>query len=67
MIQHFNYKPMYAHAQLPGWIFSFYLKNIRYAGEYLADGQIIWTSDVPPEEDKVKDFIHELMVFHVYE
>lgn len=67
MLQHFQYKPMYDNPQLPGWTFSFFLRNKRYKGEYLPDGIINWLNETPPEEDNVKKLIHELMTFHVYE
>jgi len=67
MIQHFNYKPMFENKQLPGWTFSFLYKNEKYIGEYLPDGQIKWTNNTPPDEDKLLKMIHELMTFHVYD
>lgn len=67
MLQHFKFKSMYEHTQLPGWTFSFLFKNNKYTGEYLSDGQIKWTGKTPPEEDNVKRMIHELMTFHVYD
>ncbi len=67
MLQHFQYKSMFENSQIPGWTFSFFFKTKRYAGEYLQDGTIKWTSETPPEEDNVKKMIHELMTFHVYD
>ncbi len=67
MLQHFQYKSMYENTQLPGWTFTFFFKNNRYAGEYLPDGQINWLNETPPEEENVKKMIHELMTFHVYD
>lgn len=67
MLQHFSFKPMYEHTQLPGWTFSFFFKNKRFTGEYLPDGNINWNGETPPEEDSVKKMIHELMTFHVYD
>lgn len=67
LIQHFSYKSMYENTQLPGWTFAFFFKNLRYTGEYLPDGVINWTDKTPPEEDKLKKMIHELMIFHVYD
>ena len=67
LLQHFVYKPMFENTQLPGWTFSFFLNNIRRTGEYLPDGEIKWTNGTPPNEDKVKKLVHELMIFHVYD
>ena len=67
MLQHFSFKSMYEHTQLPGWTFSFFFKRKRYTGEYLPDGQIKWTGETPPEEEDIKKMIHELMTFHVYD
>lgn len=67
MLQHFSYKPMYANKQLPGWTFSFFFRNGRYTGEYLPEGEIVWSGATPPDEENVQKMIHELMTFHVYE
>jgi hypothetical protein len=67
MLQHFSYKPMYAGGSLPGWTFSFFYKQERFAGDYMPDGTIVWTSGTPSDEENVKKMVHELMTFHVYE
>lgn len=67
MLQHFTYKPMYENTNLPGWTISFFYKNERFSGDYMPDGNIVWTSTTPPDEEKVVNMIHELMTFHVYE
>ncbi|WP_335872050.1 YheE family protein [Bacillus sp. 2205SS5-2] len=69
MIQHFQYKSLYQNNQLPGWDISFYFKGMKHSGNYLKDGTIEWTSPSPPKDDeqKVKQYIHDLMLFHVYE
>lgn len=67
MIQHFNYKPLYANAQLPGWRLQFFYERQRYEAEYEKDGSIKWLTAPPSNEQKVKEMIHELMLFHVYE
>ncbi|MFX3673770.1 MAG: YheE family protein [Paenisporosarcina sp.] len=67
MLQHFSFKPMYENKQLPGWTFSFFYKQVRFNGEYLPDGSILWLGEIPPDEDVLKKMIHELMLFHVYD
>lgn len=67
MLQHFRYQSMYVNTQLPGWTFTFFLQNERYAGEYASDGTITWVGKIPSNEDSVKKMVHELMTFHVYE
>lgn len=69
MLTHFQYKSIYQHQQLPGWTFSFYFKKQKFAGIYHQNGNIEWTSIAPNLEDeaKLKEQIHELMLFHVYE
>ncbi|MEI5906410.1 YheE family protein [Bacillus spongiae] len=69
MIQHFQYKSLYENNQLPGWGFSFYFKGIKLTGNYLKNGDIEWTSPKPSKEDeeKIRQYIHDLMLFHVYE
>lgn len=67
MLQHFKYKSMFENTEIPGWTFSFFLKNERYTGEYLSDGTINWNGQTPPEEAQAKKMIHELMTFHVYD
>ncbi|MFD1927002.1 YheE family protein [Sporosarcina siberiensis] len=67
MLQHFSFKPMFENADLPGWTFSFFFKNTRYTGEYLKEGDINWIGETPPDEEKLKKMIHELMIFHVYD
>lgn len=67
MIQHFSFKPLFEHQQLPGWSISFFYKQNRYEGIYKQDGTIKWNSITPPDEEQVKKMVHELMLFHVYD
>ncbi|QOR67384.1 YheE family protein [Cytobacillus suaedae] len=69
MITHFQWKPLFDNAQIPGWRFSFFFKGTGYNGIYHKDGQIEWNSEIPSEEyeHQLKSQIHELMLFHVYE
>ncbi|PPA72423.1 YheE family protein [Jeotgalibacillus proteolyticus] len=71
MIQHFQYKPMYENRDLPGWTFSFLWNGHRVSGIYHKAGEIEWTSVLPfsdqESEEKVKQMLHELMLYHVYD
>lgn len=69
MITHFQYKAIYQHQQLPGWTFSFYYQKQKFSGIYHHNGTIEWTSSHPKleEEAAIKEQIHELMLFHVYD
>lgn len=67
MIQHFSFKPLFKNTQLPGWTISFFYKRERYTAEYIKDGSIHWIGPIPPDEANVKNMIHELMLFHVYD
>lgn len=69
MITHFQYKSIYQHEQLPGWTFSFYFQKQKFSGVYHQNGSIEWTSNCPKHEDEtlLKEQIHELMLFHVYD
>ena len=67
MIQHFSFKALFEHTQLPGWTISFFYKQKRYAAEYLKDGSIQWIGPIPPEEEDVIKMIHNLMLFHIYD
>lgn len=69
MITHFQYKPLYNDANLPGWKISFFSNKQYFQAIYHKDGQIEWTSGKPSDEmqEPFKKAIHELMLFHVYE
>lgn len=69
MISHFQFKSIYENQQLPGWTFSFYFQKQKFTGVYHPNGSIEWTSVVPQQENEanLKEQIHELMLFHVYE
>ncbi|TXC89739.1 hypothetical protein FS935_15345 [Metabacillus litoralis] len=69
MITHFQYKPLFKQANLPGWRISFYFRGTQYDGIYHKNGQIEWGSIQPPKEEElaIHTQIHELMLFHVYE
>lgn len=69
MITHFQCKPLYSDASIPGWTISFFSNKQYYQAIYHKDGQIEWTSLTPvaETEEEYKKAIHELMLFHVYE
>ncbi|WP_110928984.1 YheE family protein [Bacillus massiliglaciei] len=69
MLTHFQCKPLYKDQTLPGWAISFYYEKKRFKAIYHKNGEIEWLNGMPPESEsqKVNSFIHELMVFHVYE
>jgi hypothetical protein len=69
MISHFQFKSIYQNQQLPGWTFSFYYQKQKFSGTYHQNGRIEWSESRPIQEDeaRLKEQIHELMLFHVYE
>jgi hypothetical protein len=69
MLTHFQYKPLYENADIPGWHFSFYYLKQKYNGVYNPNGQIEWSTTKPNEQDqkKLESQIHELMLYHVYD
>ncbi|MFC0272112.1 YheE family protein [Metabacillus herbersteinensis] len=69
MITHFQFKPLFKQANLPGWQISFYFNGTHYDGLYHKTGQIEWGTTAPPkeEENSIHSKIHELMLFHVYD
>ncbi|WP_342526089.1 DUF5342 family protein [Chryseomicrobium sp. FSL W7-1435] len=67
MLQHFNYRSLYENKSLPGWEVSFYYQHEKFRAIYDKDGSINWLDATPDNEEKIKAFIHELMVFHVYD
>ncbi|WP_174730541.1 YheE family protein [Mesobacillus harenae] len=69
MITHFQFKPLFDNAQLPGWRFSLYFHKKKLMGIYHQDGKIEWTSNKPDAESqsKLESQIHELMLYHVYD
>lgn len=54
---------------MPGWHFSFYYKKQKFTGIYHQNGDIQWTADQPSDEhaEYLKEQIHELMLYHVYD
>ncbi|TFD96959.1 DUF5342 family protein [Jeotgalibacillus salarius] len=67
MIQHFQYKKLYAE-DLPGWSFSFTYLGKQIKGIYHKNGRIEWLSDEPERnQDQVRQQIHDLMLYHVYD
>ncbi|WP_203289660.1 YheE family protein [Metabacillus sp. cB07] len=69
MITHFQWKPLFKQANLPGWRVSFYFKGNRYDALYHKNGEIEWEKASPAAEDEeaIRSQIHELMLFHVYD
>ncbi len=48
MISHFQWKPLFKKAQLPGWKISFFHNGAHYEGIYHKTGDIEWGSQLPP-------------------
>ncbi|WP_044893182.1 YheE family protein [Bacillus alveayuensis] len=69
MITHFQYNPLVKQTTLPGWRISFFFNGIHYNAIYHSNGEIEWGHVLPPkeQESKIKEQIHELMLFHIYE
>lgn len=69
MISHFQWKPLIKKEKLPGWTISFYYKGTHYEGIYYHTGDIEWGKTYPSRDDEpaLKNDIHELMLFHIYE
>ncbi|MED3939695.1 YheE family protein [Priestia megaterium] len=69
MVSHFQVKPLYQNNRMPGWHISFYMNRVYYEADYLKDGQIVWKNAPSNQIDETQliDYIHELMLFHVYE
>ncbi|MEK3887542.1 DUF5342 family protein [Bacillus sp. FSL K6-3431] len=69
MLQHFQFQSLFADKRLPGWTFSFYLKQQKYAGVYHPDGNIEWSNNKPEHGhlDKLQKQIHDLMIYHIYD
>jgi hypothetical protein len=45
------------------------MNRVYYEADYLKDGQIVWKTAPSNQIDETQliDYIHELMLFHVYE
>jgi Family of unknown function (DUF5342) len=69
MLQHFQIQPLYNNDQIPGWMITFFYKREKFKAYYLQNGQIEWIQGIPlkDEEKQIKEMIHELMLFHVYD
>ena len=69
MLLHFQYQPLFANTEIPGWSLSFFYKRQKHKAIYHRDGRIEWVSQAPENEDLhlLENQIHELMLFHVYE
>jgi hypothetical protein len=69
MLQHFQYKSLFANTEIPGWHISFYYKKQKHHAIYHQSGTIEWKENEPSEEAKpqLQAQIHELMLFHVYD
>lgn len=67
MLQHFNFKPLFENASIPGWAISFYYKQQRYSAEYMKDGKIVWIGEPPATKVDIEKMVHELMLYHVYD
>ncbi|MEC1667494.1 YheE family protein [Bacillus mojavensis] len=69
MISHFSWKPLFQKEKLPGWTISFYFKGTHYEGIYHKNGEIEWGGLFPARADEpaLKNEVHELMLFHIYD
>ena len=68
MISHFQWKPLLKSAIT--WLENILFHNgSHYEGIYHKTGDIEWGSQLPPHEVEptLKEEIHELMLFHVYD
>lgn len=69
MISHFQWKPLFKKAQLPGWKISFFIM-VHTMKAFITKRVILngALSFRPHEvEPTLKEEIHELMLFHVYD
>ncbi|GAF12255.1 hypothetical protein JCM19046_3223 [Bacillus sp. JCM 19046] len=69
MIVHFQYKPLTVLGRKQKWAFSCYYEGSFVSGTYHHNGDILWQSGPhEPEKQKfLKEAIHDLMLYHVYE
>ncbi|MBM7694155.1 hypothetical protein JOC77_003599 [Peribacillus deserti] len=69
MISHFTYENLFTHSEMPGWKISFFYKQGPYSGIYHSNGRIEWLSEAPEKDNasNIESYIHELMLYHVYE
>lgn len=67
MITHFQYKPLYANKDMPGWRFSFYYKKQKITGIYHPDGKIELADPPKDNDDHLMKQIHEIMLYHEYD
>jgi hypothetical protein len=69
LITHFQFKSLFENKDMPGWHFSFYFNKQKFTGIYHQNGDIEWTSEEPSNQHihQLKEQIHELMLFHVYD
>ena len=69
MLLHFQYKPLFSNAELPGWSLTFFYKRQKHKAIYHQNGRIEWMSHAPDSKDLplLETQIHELMLYHVYE
>ncbi|WP_332694080.1 DUF5342 family protein [Halalkalibacter lacteus] len=67
MIAHFQWKSN--NLVLREWSFSFFHEGQYITGMYYKDGQIDWgpSALTAKTKMKLKPYIHDLMLYHVYE
>lgn len=68
MVSHFQWKEK-NYIGNKKWELSFYFKGRYYTGTYVQTGEITWDSNEPPskEKEQLEAYIHDLMLYHVYE
>ncbi|QPC45967.1 DUF5342 family protein [Mangrovibacillus cuniculi] len=66
MFTHFQVKSLFENREIPGWSFSFFAQGEKVHGTYEKDGTINWGNE-PRERSDAEKFVHEMMLFHVYE
>ncbi|PLT31243.1 DUF5342 family protein [Peribacillus deserti] len=69
MISHFTYERLFSNSEIPGWKINFFYKQRPYSGIYHSNGRIEWLLEAPDLENaaNIESYIHELMLYHVYE
>ncbi|SDC22903.1 DUF5342 family protein [Shouchella lonarensis] len=67
MLVHFEYKPLSTIGRKKSWAFKCYYKQQFIAGTYHYNGDITWQTPPKKEEPMLKEAIHDLMLYHVYE
>ncbi|KHF39167.1 YheE family protein [Halalkalibacter okhensis] len=69
MLAHFQWKELRNNLLRREWAFSFFHEGQYMTGVYHKDGSIKWGDSSLSSEQKAKlePFVHDLMLYHVYE